>query len=151
MLTLTEFEEKYPDRLSKELVDWIFENPKNFEKFMLENLVESTDDLRIRDTLTPIGIKREYVAIKPDGTWRKQSLVFAHNDIEVDPIAFVKEQTICAYKWILSGRRIEDWDMATPENIDRILEDIKKLTAEEVERAQAERKIDNLIFSNNSN
>jgi hypothetical protein len=143
--------EKYPDRLSDADLDKIFESQQSYEKFMIDHLIEPTDSLTIRETETPLGIKKEYIAVRPNGKWRKQTFIFQHEGLEIDPSAFIKEQTICAYKWMLSGKRLEDWELCNPDNLNQILEDIKNLSEEDMARARAEHRRDDLIFNKSSN
>ena len=154
MLTLNEYWIQHPEELTPETMEKIGTDPEFFKSFLIQNLLEPEDELRILDTRIPGGLKREFIASRPDGRWRKQTLVVpdpgAANENLLKGWA-MKQQTLTAYKWQLSGRKLEDWDLATLDNIDGIRKDIEGLTQEEIQEAEQDWRRSQLLWGQKKN
>lgn len=154
MLTLKELYHRSPEKITPEILKRIQQDPNHFEIFLREHLIEAEDRLEVVETPLPWGVQKEFIATRPDGKWRKQTLIIPESGEEGRRLLqrwALKQQTLTAYKWQLSGRQLEDWDLATPDNIDGIRQDISRLTRAEKLEAEEDWRRSHLIWGQKKN
>lgn len=154
MLTLKELYQRSPEKITPEILSRIEQDPGYFEIFLKEHLIEPEDHLETLETPLPWGVRKEFIATRPDGKWRKQTLIIPEPGEENRRLLqqwAAKQQTLTAYKWQLAGRRLEDWDLATPDNIDGIRQDISRLTPAERREAEEDWRRSQLIWGQKKN